>query len=747
MGRLLKILAGIFAALAVLVVFAIFILTRVIDPNDFKPRIADLAQQQANLVLHIPGQIEWRFWPTLGLSMGRTEARIAGEEELFAAFDSARVGVAIIPLLRQRVTADEVRIQGLYLDLVDGADGANWEKVGSSSGQVQKSHAAEDSGAQQSLPRNQALDISLLRVALEQGRIRYRNRDDGTDILVEHLDVVAEYPDADAPFPLSVRLRYQDQRDIRVDLVLSSIVSLNLPQQHYTLDPMQMDLTLGGLTPDPVEVSISQRLTADFSQGLVSFQELVASAAGLQLSGDVEVSGLNAPQGIQFTGHLSSRAFSLPDTLQTLGQPAIETRNPNALRHIVIDARLAGPANSLMLDPLNVTLDRSNMSGKAGIKDLNQSDIFFSMIMDALRLDDYLPPPTDEKSTPDTPGTSGTAAKAPLSDQPLLPLAALRALQIDGALTIAHLQTDELSLQDLTSRLSAEKGVIETSLLGRTLDGQLQAEGALDVRTEVPQITLTTNIDNIEIAPLARLVLGEDLFFGSSTLNMQLKTAGNSEKTLMENIDSDVDLGLTDGSVRGVNLHNTLIDGINEMLGSEAAFDILTARLDTDRLPRELREDTQILDLVAETRMEGLVAYVDRLDATLDRGAHVNGKGWLNVYSEDFDISLAMRAPGLIDIPRLSDRTWTLRCAGNLNKNPAHWCLPDKAAFRKAGKDLAARLLREKAREKLGVDLDQLDGQLRDKTGATAKKVETKIDKEVERAQKKVREELERLLR
>jgi len=746
MARLLKILAGILATLAVLAAFAVFILTRVIDPNEFKPRIADMARQQANLVLYMPGEIEWRFWPTLGLSMGRTEARISGEDELFAAFDSARVGVAIMPLLRQRVTAHAARIQGLYLDLVEGPGGANWEKVGTS-GQARESAPSENHAGRESLSPDRALDISIPLVVLEQGRIRYRNTEDGTDMLVEHLHVVAEYPDTGRPFRVRGSLRYQDQRDIRVDLVLNSFVSVDLAQQHYSLDPMQLYLTVGGLTPEPVEISISQRLAADLSQGLVSVEELVASAAGLQLSGDIEVRGLNRAQGLQFTGHLTSRAFSLPTMLQTLGQPPVETRNPDALRHIVIDAHLTGPANSLILAPLNVTLDSSNMSGKAGIRDLGQGDAFFSLIMDALQLDDYLPPLADVKGTPDPSRSTGTAAKAPLSDQPLLPLAALRTLQIDGALTIAHLQTGELSLQDLTTRLTAKKAVIEASLLGKTLDGQLQAQGSMDVRTDVPQISLSTNIDNIEIAPLTRLVLGEDLFFGSSTLNMQLKTAGNSEKTLMENIDSDVDLGLTDGSVRGVNLHNTLIDGINEMLGSEAAFDILTARLDTDRLPRELREDTQMLDLVAGARMEGLVAYVGRLDATLERGAHVNGKGWLNIYSEDFDITLAMRAPGLIDIPRLSDRTWTLRCAGNLNKNPAQWCLPDKSAFREAGKKLATRLLKERARDELGVDLDQADQTLNDKAHKAAKEADEKINKEVERAQEKIRDQLERLLK
>src|SRR5699024_10516712 len=99
MKRVIKIILIVIVALIVLLAAALFVITQVIDPNDFKPQIREQARAQANLDLSIPGELAWQFWPSLGVSLGRTEARIADQQALFAAIDSASVGVAVWPLL------------------------------------------------------------------------------------------------------------------------------------------------------------------------------------------------------------------------------------------------------------------------------------------------------------------------------------------------------------------------------------------------------------------------------------------------------------------------------------------------------------------------------------------------------------------------------------------------------------------------------------------------------------------------
>ena len=214
MARAIKIFLIVIAALVVLLAATVFVVTQVIDPNDFKPQIREQAMTQANLDLEIPGDLAWQFWPSLGVSLGRTEARIAGEEELFAGINSASVGVAVWPLLFGQVEMDGVTLDGLEVNLVETADGANWEKIGPQRRGGDRPRRGR--AARRERRHGHPADHSQRRHHRRQ--IRYRNTTDGTDIRVEHFNFNAQDVSLEEPFPMQMSLRYQDQSDMRVDL-------------------------------------------------------------------------------------------------------------------------------------------------------------------------------------------------------------------------------------------------------------------------------------------------------------------------------------------------------------------------------------------------------------------------------------------------------------------------------------------------------------------------------------------------
>ncbi|MEQ9509600.1 MAG: AsmA family protein, partial [Alloalcanivorax xenomutans] len=189
MGRAIKIIVIVILAIVVLLAAAIFVVTQVIDPNDFKPQIEEQARQNANLDLSIPGALSWQFWPSLGVSLGRTEARIADEEELFAALDNASVSVAVWPLLLGKVEMDGVLIDGLEVNLREDQQGGNWERIGPRD-EASQDQADEEQETAEGGEESSTLDIPLTipSVDITNGRISYRNATDGTDIRVEHFN-------------------------------------------------------------------------------------------------------------------------------------------------------------------------------------------------------------------------------------------------------------------------------------------------------------------------------------------------------------------------------------------------------------------------------------------------------------------------------------------------------------------------------------------------------------------------------
>ncbi len=67
MKKIIYILLG----LALAAVVAIAALVSLIDPNQFKPQLAEQVRKSTGRELVIQGDIGWRFWPSLGLPSRR----------------------------------------------------------------------------------------------------------------------------------------------------------------------------------------------------------------------------------------------------------------------------------------------------------------------------------------------------------------------------------------------------------------------------------------------------------------------------------------------------------------------------------------------------------------------------------------------------------------------------------------------------------------------------------------------------
>lgn len=730
MARALKISLSVVLILVLLLAVSLFAATRLIDPNDFKPEIAELARKQASLDLRIPGQLEWSFWPSLGVTIGRTEARLADEEALFAAIDNAHVSVAVWPLLFGEVNMDGVRLDGMNLNLVRTAEGANWEQIGPADGTApaQQKTARAPAGEEDTV----TMPVSVPEVTVTNGRVSYRDSTTDTDILVEHLNLNAQDVSLEAPFPVSLSLRYQDQADIRVDLDLNTVADLHPDRNIYRLNNMALNAEVGGLTTNPVTVSVQQTLEANLDDEVLAVRDLVIRAAGTRTHGKLDVSQWS--DKLLVAGELHTDPFDANDALKSAGLTPIETSDPVALSRVSVDAFLNGPPNSVIVDPLIVKVDNSEIRGSAGLANLDTGKLLANLTLDDIVLDGYLPPAAETAQQETATATAGGGAGPALSEEPLLPLETLRSLLVDARLSVKSMQYQTINAANMEFAAQVRNGVVTLDkAVGRALDGSFDMQAKLDASGDQPAWSFNSSVKKMQIQPAVELTLEKDLLKGLLSLDAELSANGNSEKALMESAAGNAELNLADGTLRGVNFHNTLVGGLNDMLG---AYQTLTAFLpakDSGKLPRELSEDTHIVDLQAKTRLEKRVAYVDQLTAELRKGT-LTGDGWLNIANQEFDFTLGMKSPEFSDNKYFAGRTWPIRCEGDLGGSPSDWCRPDRDGFRQMGKDIAAQAAREKVKEKLGIEAE----------GDTAKEVmknaaEEKAKEEVKR---KVEEKL-----
>ena len=127
MAKALKILLAVLVVLALLL-FAAFKL--LINEDQIKQQVEDLARQKTNGALSIKGPLGLSLFPRFGLSLGQLSYQLDGEATAMAELRQLRLGVGLLPLLSGQIEIDDVTLAGLRLKLLRDKEGkGNWEKV------------------------------------------------------------------------------------------------------------------------------------------------------------------------------------------------------------------------------------------------------------------------------------------------------------------------------------------------------------------------------------------------------------------------------------------------------------------------------------------------------------------------------------------------------------------------------------------------------------------------------------------
>ena len=107
MNRIFKIVLGLIGVLILLGLLAAVLLPLLFDEQDLKNAISKEVYQQTGRELSIEGALDFSVFPWLALEVGDlslSNAEGFGEQPL-AEIGQARVGVALMPLLRRRWTS------------------------------------------------------------------------------------------------------------------------------------------------------------------------------------------------------------------------------------------------------------------------------------------------------------------------------------------------------------------------------------------------------------------------------------------------------------------------------------------------------------------------------------------------------------------------------------------------------------------------------------------------------------------
>lgn len=217
------------AALVALLLAAIGILAATFDPNDYKPQIIKLVQEKQQRTLSIPGEIKLTFFPRIGADLGKLSISEHNSKNEFASIDSARVSLAVMPLLSKQFVVDRITIRGLRANIRRFKDGTtNYDDL-MAKGETKDEAKGKPEGGQQV-----ELDIAGLDIA--DANVMYDDQQQGRKLEIADLDLETGKIADGVPSNVKLAANVKGSNpDINTRISLNSGFTYDRDKQHYVL--------------------------------------------------------------------------------------------------------------------------------------------------------------------------------------------------------------------------------------------------------------------------------------------------------------------------------------------------------------------------------------------------------------------------------------------------------------------------------------------------------------------------------
>jgi len=314
---------------------------------------------------------------------------------------------------------------------------------------------------------------------------------------------------------------------------------------------------------------------------------------------------------------------------------------------------------------------------------------------DRLDLDGYLPPPGVEDDGASLWRLPGFRRAHAAESERMVPTEWLAALRLDAQLALGELRIAGLDFQDVDLALEGRDGRHRlVTFESRFHDGRLAADGALDLRETPPRWQLAPRVERVRLASLLEALGYEPApLSGRFSGEGELVTRGNTLMELRRHLSGNLATRIEEGAIPGLNISRELCT--------------TAAALQGEQFDREWRDDTRFERMRATLALDEGTASSDDLLVTLP-GMEMDGKGELDLVSEQFDLRAALRLVNADNAPcevnrRLERVPLPVRCEGQLGGNSAEWCRFDRQAFQ----GTLGELLRDEAAQRAGEEVEE----------------------------------------
>ena len=609
MKKVLKYIAyGLLSVLALLVITVGYV-AATFNPNDYKSLIVKLVQEKKQRTLDLEGDIKLTFWPKLGADLGKVKLSEHNSAREFASINSAKVSLALLPLLKKELVVDTVFIDGLNVTAIRHKDGTtNFDDLINKDEEESQQIKFDVDGVKVSNTEVRFIDEMQDNVYL----LKHFNLKTGHVALARPFDIKTSFnikankPNMDANVEVAGNFMVDVDNKHYVAKNLDAAIKGNLASlsnANITLSgdldakPDNMEILVDGLkfalkgnqdeakialdlsapkltvhkevvTSKQANITFSQEKGADTLNAKLALADVKGSPQAIQSSGiNGELTATQGPRHIQskfsspFAGNIEKMIFDLPKL-----QGNLDITDPSLPKGAMQGAFKFNLHSDLKQEKINTDLaidvEDVHLKGNVGIASFSNPVYQFNLDLNKLDADKYITKsdkPADTKSG-DTP----------------IDLSALKKLNAEGALRVADLKVANIKTTNVSLKLKANQGIAELAPFSANLyQGSMNGALKIDARG-TPNIAFKQNMSNIAIEPLLMDSINNDMLAGKGTLSLDITTQGNTVNALKKALNGNASINLADGVVKGIDVAGTIRsvkDKLNFMKQSNVSGD------------------------------------------------------------------------------------------------------------------------------------------------------------------------------
>jgi AsmA protein len=537
--RIVKLILSILAGFVAIVVIALIALVMFFDPNRYKPEIEQIVQEKTHRQLTLAGDLKLSVFPWIAIQMG--PAQLAEREgfgtQPFVSLQRARLSLRVMPLLKGKIEVGSIELDEPSIRLITNERGQhNWSDL---SKQESTTPATPEAVAEPS-----KIQLQLAGITIRNGALVMEDRKANTRQAIQQFSLSSGAIASNQPFDLKMNFVLEQQGSAPLPVELKSVVTADFDNAKHQLAPLDMKVQWQGSGKKAMPLSLhADQLSLDLNQQRLKVTGLALQADQLKVTG--EVAGKEIFDAAQFSGTLALAPVALRSTLKNLDIELPVTRDAQVLKQLSFNSSFNATTTSLALKPIQMKLDDTTLKGELAIVDFASSALRFDLNIDRIDFDRYLPP-TEEKA-------AATESK-PAAPPTVIPVDALRDLNIRGALRVDEALFSGLHLNKLHLGVNARDGELKLAPTDASFYGG-QYKGAVTLNVvRTPTMSIESHAANIDFAPLFKDLFDSQSIAGRGDFNLKTTAVGKDTDIMLRALNGTLDFQVRDGAYQGIDL-------------------------------------------------------------------------------------------------------------------------------------------------------------------------------------------------